>query len=85
MAGVLQGLLLLPISSHLLLVQPPSSVSDSSVHPDCSPPGLPAPHHLLEFVQVHVHFISDAIQPPHPLSATSPPALNLSQHQDLLH
>ena len=46
MAGVLQGLLLLPISSHLLLVQPPSSVSDSSVHPDCSPPGLPAPHHL---------------------------------------
>ena len=50
---------------------------------DCSMPGLPAPHYLLEFVQVYVHWISDAIQQSHPLSSPSPPALNLSQHQGL--
>ena len=38
---------------------------------------------LLEFTQTHVHWVSDAIQPSHPLSAPSPPALNLSQHQRL--
>ena len=35
---------------------------------DCSTPGLPVPHHLLKFAQVHVHCISDAIQPSHPLT-----------------
>ena len=50
---------------------------------DCSMPGLPVPHHLTEFAQVHVHCISDAIQPSHPLTPSSPSALNLSQHQGL--
>ena len=36
---------------------------------------------LLESTQIHVHLVSDAIQPSHPLSSPSPPALNLSQHQ----
>ena len=49
---------------------------------DCSTPGLPVPHHLLKFAQVHVHCISDAIQPSHPLISSSS-ALNLSQHQGL--
>ena len=35
---------------------------------DCSLPGFPVPHHLLEFAQVHVHWIGDAIQSSHPLS-----------------
>ena len=50
---------------------------------DYSTPGLPILHHLLEFAQTHVHRVGDAIQPSHPLSSPSPPALNLSQHQDL--
>ena len=50
---------------------------------DCSTPGLPVPHHLLESAQVHVHWISDATQPSHPLSPSSPSAFNLCQHQGL--
>ena len=50
---------------------------------DCSTPSLPVLHHLLELVQTYVHWVSDAIQPSHPLSCSSPPALNLSQHQGL--
>ena len=46
---------------------------------DCSMPGLPVLHQLLELVQTHVHRVSDAIQPSHPLSYSSPPAFNLSQ------
>ena len=41
---------------------------------NCSMPGLPVHHHLPEFTQTHVHLVSDAIQPPHPLSSPSPPA-----------
>ena len=48
-----------------------------------SRPGLPVHHQLLEFTQTHVHRVSDAIQPSHPLSSPFPPALNLSQHQGL--
>ena len=48
-----------------------------------STPGLPVHHHLPEFTQTHVHRVSDAIQPSHPLSSLSPPALNPSQHQSL--
>ena len=48
---------------------------------DCNTPGLPVPHHLLEFDQVHVHCIGDAIQLSHPLMPSSPSSLNLSQHQ----
>ena len=47
---------------------------------DCSTPGLHVHHQLLEFTQTHVHCVSDAIWPSHPLSSPSPPALNLSQH-----
>ena len=53
-------------------------------HPmDCSTPGLPVLHYLLKFAQTHVHQVSDAIQPSHPLLFPSPPAFNLSQHQGL--
>jgi len=50
---------------------------------DCSTPGFPVHHQLPELAQTHVHQVSDAIQPSHPLSSPSPPALNLSQHQGL--
>ena len=50
---------------------------------NCSTPGLPVHHQLPEFTQTHVHRVSDAIQPSHPLLSPSPPALNLSQHQGL--
>ena len=40
---------------------------------DCSTPGFPVLHYLLEFAQTHVHWVSDAIQPSHPLSSPSPP------------
>ena len=51
---------------------------------DCCIPGFPALYYLLEFAQTHVHWMSDAIQPSHPLSPSSP-ALNLSQHQGFFH
>ena len=50
---------------------------------DCSMPGLPVHCQLLELAQTHVHWICDAIKPSHPLSSSSPPAFNLSQHQGL--
>ena len=50
---------------------------------DCSMPSFPVPHHLLEFAQVHVHWIGDAIQLFHPLSPSSPSAFNSYQHQGL--
>ena len=50
---------------------------------NCSTPGLPEHHQLLEFTQPHIHQVSDAIQPSHPLSSPSPPAPNRSQHQSL--
>ena len=68
------------------------SVQFSSVAQSCptlcdpmnrSMPGLPVHHQLPEFTQTHVHRVGDAIQPSHPLSSHSPPALNLSQHQGL--
>ena len=46
--------------------------------------GPPVHHQLLEFTQTHVHQLSDAIQPPHPLSSPSPPAPKCPQHQSLL-
>ena len=48
-----------------------------------STPGLPVHHQLLESTQTHVHWVSDAIQPSHPLSFPSPPAFNLSWNQGL--
>ena len=65
-----------------------SSVTESSPtlgNPtDCSMPGLPVHHQLLELTQTHVHWVSDAFPPSHPLSSPSPPAFNLSQHQGLV-
>ena len=51
---------------------------------DCSMPGLPVHHQLLEFTQTHAHWVVDAIQPSHPLSSPSPPAFDLSQHLPLI-
>ena len=65
-----------------------NSIQFSSVSQSCptlcdpmnsSIPGLPVHHQLPEFTQTHVHRVSDAIQPSHPLSSPSPPAFNLSQ------
>ena len=50
---------------------------------DCSTPGFPVLHYLPEFAQTHAHEVDDAIQPSHPLSPPSPPALILSQYQSL--
>ena len=50
---------------------------------DCSTPGLPVYRQLPEFTQTHVHWVSDAIQPSHPLSSPSPPAFSFPQHQGL--
>ena len=71
---------------HLLSVQ--FSLVAQSCPTLCDPmnrstPGLPVHHQLPEFTQTHVHRVSDAIQPFHPLSSAFPPASNLSQHQSL--
>ena len=50
---------------------------------DGSTPGFPIHYQLSEFTQTHVHWVSDAIQPAHPLSSPSPPAFNLPHHQSL--
>ena len=81
-----------PFSFHLCTVSCDCSVQFSSVSQLCptlcdpmnhSTPGLPVHQQLLEFTQTHLHWVGDAIQPSHPLSSPSPPALNLSQHQGL--
>ena len=56
---------------------------ESPAHCDPSTPSLPVHHKLSEFTQTCVHRVGDAIQPSHPLSSPSPPALSLSQHQGL--
>ena len=60
-----------------------SVVSDSLRPHECSMPGLPVHYQLPDFTQTHVHQVSDAIQPSHPLLSPSPPAVSLSQHQGL--
>ena len=50
---------------------------------DCSTPGFPVHHQLLELAQTHIHRVRDAIQPSYPLSSPSPSTFNLSQHQGL--
>ena len=50
---------------------------------NCSTPGLPVHHQLPEFTETHVHRVSDAIQPSHPMSSPFPPASNPSEHQRL--
>ena len=76
-----------------LIIHPPvfsqlvSSVTQSSLTlcnlMDCSMPGFPVHHQLPELTQTHVHWVTHAIQPSHPMSSLSPPAFNLSQHQSL--
>ena len=76
----------LPSSFYIILFQF-SSVALSCptlyVPMNRSTPGLPVHHQLPEFTQTHVHWVGDAIQPSHPLSSSSSPALNLSQNQGL--
>ena len=50
---------------------------------DCSTPDFPVHHQLLELTKTHVYRVSDTIQPSHPLSSSSPPTFNPSQHQGL--
>ena len=85
----------LTIQSPWTCSEPPTgggSVQFSSVAQSCptlcnpmnrSTPGLPVHHQLPGFTQTHVHRVSDAIQPSHPLSSPSPPAPNPSQHKGL--
>ena len=84
------NLLVAPPSESIQIMS--HSVQFSSVAQSCptlcdpmnrSTPGFPVHHKLLEFTETHVHRVSDAIQPSHPLSAPSPPAPNPSQHQSL--
>ena len=80
------------VTLKLMLSTTISSVQFNSVAQLCptvcdpmnrSTPGLPVHHHLPEFTQTHVHRVSDAIRPSHPLLSPSPPAPNPSQHQSL--
>ena len=73
----------------LMVGKTESKIQFSSVPQSCptlcdpmnsSTAGLPVHHQLLEFTQTHVHRVSDAIQPSHPLSSPSPPAPNPSQN-----
>ena len=67
----------------LLSVSSVAQLCPTLCHPmDCSTPGLPVHHQLLEFTQTHVHQVGDVIQLSHPLSSPSP-APNPSQHQGL--
>ena len=79
-------------STYIFSLAHKQSVQFSSVAQSCltlcdpmnrSTPGLPVLHQLPEFTQTYVHRVGDAIQPSHPLSSPSPPALNLSQHLGL--
>ena len=80
------------IKSTPLLVSESCSVQYSSIPQSCptlcnpmdwSTPSFFVHHQLLELAQTHVHRVSDAIQPSHPLSSPSSPAFNLCQHQSL--
>ena len=90
--GKVMSLLFNMLSRLVITFLPRSSVQFSSVAQscptlcdpmNCSTPGLPIHHQLPEFTQTHVHRVSDAIQPSHPLLSPSPPDLNPSQHQSL--
>ena len=91
-SGTSQGYPVLPLLFNIALEFLLSAVQCSSVAQSCptlfdpmdhSTPGLPVHHQLPEFTQTHVHWVSDAIQPSHPLSSPSPPAPKPSEHQGL--
>ena len=67
----------------VVAVQSLSHVQLFATPMDCSTPGFPVLHHLPELGQTQVHWVSDAIQPSHPLSCPFSPTFNLSQHQGL--
>ena len=71
----------MPVSGRIQFSR--SLVSDSLWLQDCSTPGFPVHHQLSELAQTPTHHVSDAIQSSHPLSSTSLPTFNLSQHQGL--
>ena len=77
----------LKLSQHYWLAIQFSSVAQSCLtlcdSMDCSMPGFPVHHQHPELTQTHVHWVSEASQPSHPLSTPSPPAFNLSHHQGL--
>ena len=74
------NLIPIKISSVSSVIQSCPTVCDPM---DCSGPGFPVYHQLPELAQTHLHWVGDAIQPSHPLSSVSPPALNISQDQGL--
>ena len=83
-AGVWAPLLVRKLRSHLPCCgSVPKSCPALCDPMDCSRPGFPAPHRLLEFAQVHGHRVGDAIPPSHPLLPSSPSALTPSQHRGL--
>ena len=73
--GILQARILVRFPS---VTQSCLTLSDPM---DYSTPGFPVHHQLPELAQTHIHWVSDAIQPSHPLSCPSPPAFNRSQIQ----
>ena len=94
-AIILVGFFLLLFCFLLMLSLKPVSIQFSSVHllhhdwltvtpwTTCSMPDFPVHYQLPDLAQTHVHPVSDTIQPSHPLSSPSPPALNISQHRGL--
>ena len=81
---VLNALHALPLHRLLVSVGSVAHLCPTLCNPmDCSTPGLPVHHQLLELAQTHVHRVSDVTQLFHALSSPSPPALSLSQHQGL--
>ena len=72
-----------PSPASLALHCVPVTTFPSATPMDVSTPGFPVLHDLPEFAQTHLHWVSDAIQPSHPLSPPSPPAFNLCHHQSL--
>ena len=78
------SLSILPVfSATLLLFSVAKSYPTLCIPMDCSMSDFPVLHYVIEFAQVHVHWVSDALQPSYPLSPPCSPALNLSQHQGL--
>ena len=69
-----------PVHSQFLLFS--CLVTSTLCNPmDCSVPGFSAFHHILEFAQIHVHWVSDATKLSHPLLSSSPPAIIFPQRQ----
>ena len=83
--SVLKGLVNLQKLFNSVQFSAVSVVSDCLPPVDCSTPGLPVHHQPPVVTQTHVHWLSDAIQPSHPVSSPSPPAFDLSQHWCLFH